>query len=406
MTQQPKCSVFKDIRMDNKTLTESMSALSKKLQLIESITNEATTGAAEKAAEKLGIGTAKSALRNIAQKAREKLAAAKNKIAPAGEKKTAAPAPAAGNVSSDTGGAALQNTMANFARGKGTGTLAADTLPSIINRGGETWEKVGSNYINRTTKEVLPADGIAKSLETKALSSGLSSAEKAEIKSGGIFNWMKKNPGKTKALGLLGAAAVAGGTAAYMMSGDKEEPTDTGTVEPLPSTNTTTQITPEQAEQKILAIIKELEPEPACAEDVAKIKAELARIKSGQVATPVSSTAPDPTAPDPKWMAAIEAIKKATGKSDQEVRDMVSKIRMGNPTATPEQVQAQLAGAPATANTPIPPGGMMTGKDITGRPVMKGSPNDVSAKQQTLNTVTGGLQETDELTRWLKIARG
>jgi hypothetical protein len=49
---------------------------------------------------------------------------------------------------------------------------------------------------------------------------------------------------------------------------------------------------------------------------------------------------------------------------------------------------------------------MMTGVDIMGRPVMKGSPNDVSNKQQTANTVTGGLKETDELARWLKIARG
>ena len=40
------------------------------------------------------------------------------------------------------------------------------------------------------------------------------------------------------------------------------------------------------------------------------------------------------------------------------------------------------AAAPA-ANQPVPPGGMMTGKDIMGRPVMKGSPNDVSASAPT-----------------------
>lgn len=36
--------------------------------------------------------------------------------------------------------------------------------------------------------------------------------------------------------------------------------------------------------------------------------------------------------------------------------------------------------AATNSSTPVPPGGVMTGKDITGRPVMKGSPNDVTSQ--------------------------
>ena len=57
----------------------------------------------------------------------------------------------------------------------------------------------------------------------------------------------------------------------------------------------------------------------------------------------------DPTATDPKWLATLEAIKKATGKTDKEVRYMIGKFRLENPDATPEQVQAHFA---PTVTTP------------------------------------------------------
>jgi chromosome segregation ATPase len=66
--------------MNNKTLTESMSDLRQKLQLIENTTNEAATSAGEKAAEKFGLQTAASALKGTAAKARAKLAAATDKL--------------------------------------------------------------------------------------------------------------------------------------------------------------------------------------------------------------------------------------------------------------------------------------------------------------------------------------
>jgi peptidoglycan hydrolase-like protein with peptidoglycan-binding domain len=129
-------------------------------------------------------------------------------------------------------------------------------------------------------------------LETKALNGATSAAEKAEIKSGGIINWIKKNPKKAAAIGLI--AAGAAGFGAGRLSADNK-PTPEPTPTPTPVTDKpTTEITPQQAEQKILDIIAELEKEPACAQDVAKIKAELARIKSGQVA-PAPAPAPAPT---------------------------------------------------------------------------------------------------------------
>ena len=160
---------------------------------------------------------------------------------------------------------------------------------------------ISANYASGTVSRELQAleklgPQEVKALETKALNSALTDAEKAEVKSVGIINWIKNNPGKAKTLGLLAAVAATGVAVSSMMGGE-EEPT----IAPKPSDNTTTQVTPEQAEQKILAIIKELEAEPACAEDVAKIKAELARIKGGQVApapaaAPAAAPAPAPAA--------------------------------------------------------------------------------------------------------------
>ena len=312
-----------------------------------------------------------------------------------------------------------------------------------LNRELEALEKLGPREVEK--------------LETKALNSALTDAEKAEVKSGGIINWIKKNPKKSAMLGLL-AGIVTAGTIASLMSSEEEKkdepgkeekpPEETGGPEGLPgggdkipgTSSDLTQTTPADLEKKILNLIAELEKEPTCQADVVKLKADLARVKSGAAVAPTPTPTPaDATAADPKWMAAIEAIKKATGKSDQEVRDMVATIRLANPAATPEQTQAQLAvGTPPVPgkDTAAPPVGaisgqlanpgqmpadmaaqmaaqmgtpaaggsdIMTGRDITGKPVMKGSPADVSGKDPLK---IGGLAENDELARWLKIARG
>lgn len=69
----------------------------------------------------------------------------------------------------------------------------------------------------------------------------------------------------------------------------------------------------------------------------------------GTSPTGVAPNVADPTATDPKWLATLEAIKKATGKTDKEVRYMIGKFRLENPDATPEQVQAHFA---PTVTTP------------------------------------------------------
>lgn len=558
-----------------------MSDLRQKLQLIESTTNEASTQAGEKAAEKFGITTAAGKLRGTAAKARAKLAAATDKVAAATDKlpggaerastrakkakiknhvasmkqhmRAAELRQAARAETNTVEKAALEREaqaateegerLSQSAMSKDPEAIAAlkkdpeiaaalEKNPELVAQAAKDAEagaekaggytpmtrdpeavaglnaeqkqlsdyfakpenhvvkdgkaygrdpnKVGE-FVELDAKTLLPKGQIGvnreifhangalnqelqaleklgprevEALETKALNSALTDVEKAEVKSSGIINWIKKNPKRAAALGLL-AGIIAAGTIAQLMSSeekkdepgadekkDPEDPAAGGDIGGLPSTTTSsdlTQTNPADLEKKILALIAELEKEPTCQADVVKLKADLARVKSGGAAVAPTPTPADATAADPKWMAAIEAIKKATGKSDQEVRDMVAKVRASNPAATPEQTQAQLAvGAPpvpgkdtaapaagATSGQLANPGAMpadmatqlaaqmnapaaggtdmMTGRDITGKPVMKGSPADVSGKDPLK---IGGLAENDELARWLKIARG
>jgi LysM repeat protein len=420
--------VFKDIKMNNTTLTESMSSLKQRLQLIETeTTNEAgTVGAGERAAEKFGLNAAKQALRNTANKARERLA---NKIAPAGEKKVVTPAapaaaekggyvPATRDAEAVNGLNAEQKQLSDyFANPKNHVTKDGKVYGRDPNKVGEFVEldaktllPKGQLGVNRPifhangplSQELQALEKLGpkeiEALKTKALNSALTDAEKAEVKSGGIINWIKKNPKKAYGLGLL--AAVAAGTA-YMMSGDgKEEPTTPDTTTTVADKPTPQQITPQQAEEQILAIIAELEKEPACAEDVAKIKAELARIKSGQVATP-APVPPSTIAAKPTDTTSTTTTPP-TGAQPYEVKqgDNLTKIAQQMGTTLPELLKAN----PQYAANPnlILPGQKVNPPATT--PVAK--PEAPAQKLSGTPTIPANVAESDELARWLKIARG
>jgi hypothetical protein len=630
--------------MNNKTLTESMSDLTQKLRLIESSTNEAATSAAEKAAEKLGVQSASSALRGTAAKARAKLAAAKdkalaatdklpggavraskrakirkvkqhvasikqhvyagelraaaevetnaiqraalarqaeeatanaerlaqaagdidkaaaeavmkdaelaalkarnpevlnkaiddaeaaaNKVATTGEK-TAADAAATGEKTAVSAAATGEKTAVSAADDAGVaaekGYVPATRDPAAVDalnaeqratsdyfakpenhvvRDGKAYgrdpNKVGefveldaktlmpkgdlgvnraSFYTNGALNrelEALEKQGarkveIAKAEEKALNSAAVTAVEKAEIKAGGILNWIRNNPRKAAVLGLL-AGIVTAGTIASLMAGEEEKipgageevpPEEPGGIEGLPSaggdkppgtSGDIVQTNPADLEKKILALIAELEKEPTCQADVVRLKADLARIK-GQAAAPVAPVPPVP--PQAQAQAAAgntPAANPATGKLNLDAKckmcgnaykdhfnfepagDPNGKVtstkfrHMANPTdeffpglnGTPTTPQAQAQAAAgntpaandatsltaeldkAAGNTPAGGSDMMTGRDIMGRPVMKGSPNDVSGKEDPLKKV-GGLAENDELARWLKIARG
>jgi len=406
-----------------------MSSLKQRLQLIETeTTNEAGTGAAEKAAEKFGLNAAKQALRNTANKARERLA---NKIAPAGEKKVVTPAapaaaekggyvPATRDAEAVNGLNAEQKQLSDyFANPKNHVTKDGKVYGRDPNKVGEFVELDAKTLLPKgqlgVNRPVFHANGPLnqelqaleklgpkeiEALETKALNSALTDAEKAEVKSGGIINWIKKNPKKAYGLGLL--AAVAAGTA-YMMSGDgKEEPTTPDTTTTVADKPTSQQITPQQAEEQINAIIAELEKEPACAEDVAKIKAELARIKSGQVATPAPAPNSSSTiAAKPTDTTSSATTTPPAGAQPYEVKqgDNLTKIAQQMGTTLPELLKAN----PQYAANPnlILPGQKVNPPATT--PVAK---PEAPAQKLSGTPTNAGLAESDELARWLKIARG
>jgi LysM repeat protein len=406
--------------MNNTTLTESMSSLKQRLQLIESeTTNEAGGTAGERAAEKFGLNAAKQALRNTANKARERLA---NKIAPSAEKV----APAADKVApaAEKGGyvpATRDSTAVNGlnAEQKQLSDYFAKPENHVTKDGkvyGRDPNKVGE-FVELDSKTLLPKGDIGvnrqifhangplnqelqaleklgpqevQALENKALTSALTDAEKAEVKSGGIINWIKNNPKRAAALGLL-AGIVAAGTIASLMASDDEQSTVAD--KPTTTTTTTTQITPQQAEQQILAIIAELEKEPACAEDVAKIKAELARIKSGQVATPPAPDASGTIAGKPTTTTASQPYEVKPG-------DNLTKIAQQMGTTLPELLKAN----PQYQKNPnlIHPGEKIN--PPVAAPVAK--PAEPAQKLSGTPTIPANVAESDELARWLKIARG
>ena len=127
-------------------------------------------------------------------------------------------------------GASLQNTMANMVRGGGR-PLAADTAPSIINRGGQTWEKVGNNYYNRMTRQVLSAEEmLAKGGLEAAAKAGpeavvsrfgpeaTSALSKLRAAGGNVLKWINNN----KFLTAMAIIAIAG--YAFSPEGEIEDP--------------------------------------------------------------------------------------------------------------------------------------------------------------------------------------
>jgi hypothetical protein len=201
--------------------------------------------------------------------------------------------------------------------------------PGALNRELQALEKLGP-------KEIAE-------LEAKAMASkSLSAAEKAEVKNGGIIAWIKKNPNKAKTIGVLGAVAALG--VAGQMGGEQDiAALPSSTAAPVAPVAPVTPTNPAPAGPSPLGeligqvdtLIADLEKSPECKQELDALKAEYSKI------------VPE-VQPDPKWTSAIEQIKTATGKSDQEIKGMVYDIRSKNSAITPEEAVKQLAVKPVS----------------------------------------------------------
>lgn len=141
--------------------------------------------------------------------------------------------------------------------------------PGHVNRELQALEKLGPREVAE--------------LEAKAMASkGLTAAEKTEIKSGGIVNWIKKNPKKASLLGLLTAIAATG--VIGNLGGEEDVaalPSDSANVAPATPTKPVAQAPAEDPlVGQINSLIAELEKEPDCKAELDVLKAEWESVRN------------------------------------------------------------------------------------------------------------------------------
>jgi hypothetical protein len=194
--------------------------------------------------------------------------------------------------------AALQNTMNSFTSGGVASRAAAEADAAkqaalkarLASGNGITKQTTGistlaskeaglaGKEVNALSKEVGAGEKAAATALTDAEKAAAAAEAKAASKTGKLKDWIKANPGKATALGLLTAAGVALGINALGGDGGGEV-SDTGSTgvphtggggttggDPSPSGTTTGELTPEQKEiiakmQKIIAGVGATEDE-------------------------------------------------------------------------------------------------------------------------------------------------
>ena len=280
--------------------------------------------------------------------------------------------------------------------------------------------------------EALEKQGPAaiEKLETKALNSAATTAEKAEIKAGGILNWIRKNPKRAAGLGILAGVITAATIYSLMSDEEEEKPVGPNGEEKPPeedpaggaeggiggkpegggppgTSNDFSQADPAQIESKINQLIRELESEPTCKDDVVRLKAELARIKSGATTVaPAPAPAPDKTLPPPPV--------KNTPADNQVMMTLVQNRPQMVPGSTASTEEGGVTYAIDDAGKKLAKVNPQTMKwePITAppapAPVIKKADSGIGTDTQLAGdpTIDSNLAENAELARWLKIARG
>lgn len=285
------------------SLRDTLKQIENEKQLAEA---NFVTGAIEKGLEKLGYGIGK--FKNIASRVksgeRAKPVAASEKPAAT----TAGYAPAKPDAAAIAGLNAEQRQLSDFFANP----------KNHVTKDGKIWgrdpKKVGE-FVELDAKTFLPKGQIGVNranfyapgalnrelqalerlgpkevaeLEAKAMAStGLTAAEKAEVKSGGIVNWIKKNPGKAKSLGFLALIATVGGLGS--LGGEEDvgalpSATPGATAKPTaPAAAAPAAPAVNPLATEIETLIAELEKQPECQKELAALKAEYASLKTSNV---------------------------------------------------------------------------------------------------------------------------
>jgi hypothetical protein len=289
----------------------------------------------------------------------------------------------AGRVASKATQASVDDMVRGGASSADNVVGASDNVVGVAGKELSVASKAADDVAGVAGKELSAAEKAAASVEAQAAK-----------RSGRLSGWIKANPKKALALGLVGAAAIGAGTVAALGGEEETDPTNGPTNDPDIAPKPAGGLTPEQ--QALIKQIKELmgkdyggatEPEQQ-AWGVATSNAQ-AVVGKAEKANPAQ------IAMDKKNAAEAAAVTSAGEKRAEEKK-------AGDISASPKGTTTTKSGT--------------SGRDANGNQLFKTSPSSLTGpdgkdlaggKITTADGKPGQVKESDnELARWLKIAHG
>ena len=302
-------------------------------------------------------------------------------------------AQAAADNAVDAGRAASKATQASVDDMVRGGASSADNVvgasDNVVGVAGKSADNV-AGVAGKSADNVASVAGKELSAAEKAAASVEAQAAK---RSGRLSGWIKANPKKALALGLVGAAAIGAGTVAALGGKEETDPTNGPTTDPTNGPTTDPDIAPKPAggltpeQQALIKQIKELMGKDYGGASTPEQQAWGAATSNAQAVVGKAEKAnPAQIAQDKKNAAEAAAVTSAGEKKAEEKKG-------GGISASP---------AGTTKPPGIKPGDLFKDSNGVNR--------DASGKEYKQNPATKQFEpvtESDnELARWLRIARG